>query len=66
MQKKTLLAVLSGLSTKILKGLNATLTLFEIEREIHGSSAAERRTHTTKAAWLAHAREHSESYDGVW
>ncbi|MET4631948.1 hypothetical protein ABIB83_009013 [Bradyrhizobium sp. I1.8.5] len=26
MQKKTLLAVLSGLSTKILKGLNATLT----------------------------------------
>ena len=23
-------------------------------------------THTTKAAWLAHAREHSESYDGVW
>jgi len=24
------------------------------------------RTHTTKAAWLAHAREHSESYDGVW
>ena len=25
-----------------------------------------RRTHTTKAAWLAHAREHSESYDGVW
>jgi hypothetical protein len=27
LQKKTLLAVLSGLSTKILKGLNATLTL---------------------------------------
>ncbi|MET4520282.1 hypothetical protein [Bradyrhizobium sp. I1.7.5] len=27
MQKKTLLAVLSGLSTKILKGLNATLTI---------------------------------------
>ncbi|MGY4298310.1 transposase InsO family protein [Bradyrhizobium sp. i1.4.4] len=27
MQKKTLLAVLSGLSTKILKGLNATLTM---------------------------------------
>jgi hypothetical protein len=23
-------------------------------------------THTTKAAWLAHARERSESYDGVW
>jgi len=27
LQKKTLLAVLSGLSTKILKGLNATLTI---------------------------------------
>jgi len=28
LQKMTLLAVLSGLSTKILKGLNATLTAF--------------------------------------
>lgn len=32
----TLLAVLSGLSTTILKGLNATLTMFLAPRSIHG------------------------------
>src|SRR5947209_6717605 len=33
---------------------------------LEGLQSKPLRTHTTKAAWLAHAREHSESYDGVW
>jgi len=36
LQKMTLLAVLSGLSTKILKGLNATLTLKLVRRQMYG------------------------------
>ena len=40
MQKKTLLAVLSGLSTKILKGLNATLTIEQQTNAIFDRCAA--------------------------